>query len=105
MAHTDFIIIKDSWKTASFSLQVIGAWVWEHTVLCGQADCLLNPFLNPMAKLDATLYTWFQNVLSASRQVVTLSRLNQLVCSSCSRIDLTHVRLQFHLSGSLNCDL
>lgn len=48
MAHTNFIIIKDSWKTASFSLQVIGAWVWEHTILCGQADCLLNPFLHPM---------------------------------------------------------
>ena len=61
--------------------------------------------LTSYAKLDAALSTWFPNVLSASRQVVTLSQLNQLVCSSGSRIDLTHVKLQFHLSGSLNCDL
>ena len=57
------------------------------------------------AKLDTTLSTWSLNVLSASRQLVTLSRLNQLVRLSGSQLDLTHVKLQFHLSGSLNCDL
>lgn len=61
--------------------------------------------LTSYAELDAALSTCFLNVLSASRQVVTLSRLNQLVCFSVSWIDLTHVKLQFHLSGSLNCDL
>lgn len=58
--------------------------------------------LTSYAELDAALSTCFLNVLSASRQVVTLSRLNQLVCFSGSWIDLTHVKLQFHLSGSLN---